>query len=62
MEIVKYIKYFITFVKFEIDFLKKNYQNITEWFSKENSFIKRHVIPEQNNDKEYYVYSINSFI
>ena len=27
-----------------------------------NSFIKHHVIPEQNNDKEYYIYSINSFI
>ena len=27
-----------------------------------NSFIKHYVIPEQNNDKEYYIYSINSFI
>jgi hypothetical protein len=26
------------------------------------SFIKHYVIPEQNNDKEYYIYSINSFI
>lgn len=27
-----------------------------------NSFIKHNVIPEQNDDKEYYIYSINSFI
>jgi len=27
-----------------------------------NSFIKHYVIPEQNDDKEYYIYSINSFI
>jgi hypothetical protein len=26
------------------------------------SFIKHYVIPEQNNGKEYYIYSINSFI
>ena len=26
------------------------------------NFIKHDVIPEQNNGKEYYIYSINSFI
>ena len=26
------------------------------------SFIKHHVIPDQNNGKEYYIYSINTFI
>ena len=26
------------------------------------SYIKHYVIPEKNNDKEYYVYCINSFI
>ena len=25
------------------------------------SFVKHYVIPEQNNNKEYYTYSINSF-
>jgi hypothetical protein len=27
-----------------------------------HTFIKHYVIPEQNNGKEYYIYSINSFI
>ncbi len=26
------------------------------------SYLKHYVIPEQNNDKEYYIYCINSFI
>jgi len=26
------------------------------------SYIKHYVIPDQNNGKEYYIYSINSFI
>lgn len=26
------------------------------------SYLRHYVIPEQNNDKEYYVYCINSFI
>jgi hypothetical protein len=26
------------------------------------SYLRHYVIPEQNNDKEYYIYCINSFI
>lgn len=29
---------------------------------RKNSFIKHVVIPEKNNNNEYYIYSINSFI
>jgi hypothetical protein len=35
-----------------------------DWLNRigKRSFIKHYVIPEQNNGKEYYIYSINSFI